>query len=68
MSIEDFIIAVFCLIDEEMKKVVEKKKLRARGPNPVLSDSEMITMEIVGDSPYALIGSVCNFFNSKNAI
>ena len=49
MSIDDFIIAVFCLIDEEMKKILKEKKLRQRGPAPRLTDSEVITMEIVGE-------------------
>lgn len=31
MSIEDFIIAVFCLIDDELKKVLNGKRLRQRG-------------------------------------
>ena len=39
----------FCLKDEEMKKVLKGKKLRERGLAPGLSDSEVITMEIVGE-------------------
>jgi len=49
MSIEDFIIAIFYLIDEEIKKILASRRLRARGPRPVLYDSEVITMEIVGE-------------------
>lgn len=49
MSIDHFVIAVFCLIDEEMKKILRKTKLRNRSPNPALEDSEVITMEIVGE-------------------
>lgn len=49
MSIEEFIIAVFCLIDDESEKVIQGKKLRQRGPSPGLRDSEVITMEIVGE-------------------
>jgi len=49
MSIDDFIIAVFCLIDDELQKVLKGKKLRQRGRPPGLSDSEVITMEIVGE-------------------
>ena len=49
MSIADFIIAVFCLIDDELKKVLNGKRLRQRGPSPGLQDSEVITMEIVGE-------------------
>lgn len=49
MSIEDFIIGVFCLIDDELKKILAGKRLRQRGPVPGLQDSEVITMEIVGE-------------------
>ena len=49
MSIDDFIIAIFCLIDDELKRVLKGKKLRQRGPLPGLRDSEVITMEIVGE-------------------
>ena len=49
MSIADFIIAVFCLIDDEYKKMPQDKKPRHRGPAPRLRDSEVITMEIVGE-------------------
>lgn len=49
MSIDDFIITTFCLIDDELKKVLAGKKLRQRGPSPGLQDSEVITMEIIGE-------------------
>lgn len=49
MSIDHFIIEVFCLIDDEFKKTFRKEKLRRRGPSPALEDSEVITMEIVGE-------------------
>jgi Transposase DDE domain len=49
MSIADFIITVFCIIDDELEKVLNGKKLRGRGRYPKLTDSEVITMEIVGE-------------------
>jgi hypothetical protein len=49
MSIGGFIISVFCMIDDELKKILKKQKLCQRGPAPLLSDSEVITMEIVGE-------------------
>jgi hypothetical protein len=49
MSIDHFIIEVFCLIDDELKKLLRTGKLRCRGPSPALEDSEVITMEIVGE-------------------
>lgn len=49
MSMEDFIITVYCLVDELMKKLENGQKLRKRGFNPALSGSEMITMEVVSE-------------------
>jgi hypothetical protein len=49
MSIENFIITVFCVIDDELEKVLGEKKLRQRGRRPFLTDGEVITMEIVGE-------------------
>jgi len=47
-SLKDFIIAAFCLIDDELKEL-EPKLPKRRGEKPSLSDSEIITMEIVGE-------------------
>lgn len=49
MSIDEFIIEVFCLVDDELEKLLNDKKLRQRGRYPDLSDSEVITMEIIGE-------------------
>lgn len=49
MSIADFIITVFCIIDDELEKMLNGKKLRGRGRHPKLTDSEVITMEVVGE-------------------
>jgi IS5 family transposase len=49
MSLEDFIITVYCLVDETMNKLLGHQKLRQRGFKPSLSDSEMITMEVVSE-------------------
>jgi hypothetical protein len=46
---EDFIIAVFCCIDDLWHQITQGKKIRPRGFAPCLSDSEVITMEIVGE-------------------
>src|SRR5215831_4871548 len=48
MSLDEFIITCFCLIDEMLPCIIGDKRVRARGPKPGLSDSEVITMEIVG--------------------
>jgi len=49
MSIEDFIIVVYCLIDDELKNLLGNKRLRQRGRRPKLEDSEVLAMEIVGE-------------------
>lgn len=49
MSIEEFIIAVFCLVDDQLKLLLNGKKLRQRGILTKLTDSEVLTMEIVGE-------------------
>ena len=49
MSIEDFIICVYCLVDDTVKKLLIDQELRKRGFKPRLSDSEMITMEMVAE-------------------
>ena len=49
MLAEEYIINVYCLVDEMLRKVV-KNNIRQRGSAPKLSDAEVITMEIVGES------------------
>jgi Transposase DDE domain len=41
-------IAWFCLIDDQLPCILKGNRLRTRGPMPTLSDSEVITMEVVG--------------------
>jgi hypothetical protein len=45
MNLSTFIVAVFCLVDDRL----EERRIRQRGPTPKLSDSEVPTIEIVGD-------------------
>jgi hypothetical protein len=49
MDLDDFMITVFCLIDETIPAVLDGQRLRERGPAPILYDSEVVTMEIVGE-------------------
>lgn len=49
MLVEDFIITVYCLVDDLLNKDPNGNKLRKRGFEPALSDSEMITMEVVAE-------------------
>jgi hypothetical protein len=49
MDLDTFIIAVFCLVDEAILQVTGGHRLRERGPAPLLADSEVLTMEVVGE-------------------
>lgn len=49
MSQEDFIIKTYCMIDDAFQNQFGSISLRQRGFAPALSDSEMITMEIVAE-------------------
>ena len=49
MPLEDFIIRVFCWVDEHVNALLGDHRLRQRGFAPKLSDSEVITMEVVGE-------------------
>ena len=49
MPIEEFIIAVFCCIDTLVRERTATRPFRQRGFAPHLSDSEVFTMEIVGE-------------------
>ena len=46
---EEFIIAVFCCVDDFLKQITQGRPIRQRGFAPSLTDSEVITMEIVGE-------------------
>jgi hypothetical protein len=45
MDLNTFIVVVFCMIDDWLAD----KKLRQRGPQPTLYDSEVVTMEVIGE-------------------
>ena len=49
MHLDDLIITAFCLIDDVLKEILANKRLRQRGPMPLLADSEVLTMEVVGE-------------------
>ena len=49
MCIEEYIISVYCILDDLVKKYPEK--LRKRGRRTRLTDAEVITMEVVGEFP-----------------
>lgn len=45
MDLNTFIVTVFCFVDDWL---AEQPRRRQRGPQPTVSDSEVLTMEIVG--------------------
>ena len=47
MDLSTFIVSVFCLVDDRLRG--RQRSYRRRGPAPRLSDSEVITMEVVGE-------------------
>ena len=49
MNLDNFIVNIFCEIDDFMKKYLPERTLRTRGSMPQLADSEVLTMEIVGE-------------------
>lgn len=49
MDLATFIIATYCLIDEALTTVLAERRLRQRGPDPTLADSEVLTIEVVGE-------------------
>jgi hypothetical protein len=49
MDLETLIVAVFCLVDDVVRDLCRGRRLRQRGPAPVLADSEVLTVEIVGE-------------------
>src|SRR5262249_26011509 len=48
MSLDELIIAWFCLIDDLLPKLTQGKRLRQRGPAPKLAVSLVLTMEVIG--------------------
>lgn len=52
MDLESFSLAVYCLIDEGLRELTHDpawRPVRQRGPGPLLADSEVLTMEAVGE-------------------
>ncbi len=49
MDLDEFIVATSCLIDEAIPALLAGRRLRQRGPQPILADSEVVTMEVVGE-------------------
>ena len=48
MDSDSLVIAVFCLVDDALP-CITPGRLRRRGPRPALCDSEVLTVEVVGE-------------------
>lgn len=70
MDLEEFSIAVYCLVDElllELGREPGQGRVRQRGPAPALADSEVLTMEVVGE----FLGldqdtAICRYFRREH--
>ena len=49
MDLDTKIIAVFCRIDDALKRLFQGQRLRRSGPQPLLSDAEALAIEAVGE-------------------
>jgi Transposase DDE domain len=48
VDLDSLIIAAFCLVDDTLRRATPTR-LRQRGPRPSLADSEVLTIEVVGE-------------------
>jgi hypothetical protein len=55
MREDEFIITVYCFIEEKFENITKGASLRQRGPQPNLTDVEVLTMIVVGE--YLGLGS-----------
>ncbi len=49
MPVGDFVIWMYCWVDQKLNELVSDRLLRSRGFPPKLSDAEVLTMEWVGE-------------------
>lgn len=49
MDIEEYIITIYCLLDDLYQKCIVPIKIRKGGFEPKMSDVEVLTMEVVGE-------------------
>jgi hypothetical protein len=48
MTLQDLLLEVFCFVDDQLQ-ALNTGRLRSRGPQPALADSEVLTIELVGE-------------------
>jgi len=47
--LETLIVATYCLIDDALTTLLAGRRVRQWGPRPTLADSDVLTMEVVGE-------------------
>ncbi len=50
MDLDDFLLAGFCVVEEALPHVLGGRRGRQRGPAPPVAESEVLTMDVVGES------------------
>lgn len=68
MSLDDYIITVFCTVDDFLADHLEGKRLRQRGPTPTVPDSVVLTCELVGEFlEYDTDSGIFSYFRQHHA-
>jgi hypothetical protein len=49
VDLDTFIVETFCLVADGLREPASDRPVRSRGPAPILADSEVLTMEVVGE-------------------
>jgi hypothetical protein len=49
VDLDTFIVSTYCLVDDLFDDLLGERRLRSRGPKPLLDDREVITIELVGE-------------------
>jgi hypothetical protein len=49
VDLDTFMVEAFCRIDDSLQELALERPVRSRGPAPVLADSEVLTLEVVGE-------------------
>jgi Transposase DDE domain len=49
VDLDELIVGAFCTVDDALKELPAGRFGRQRGPAPVLADSEVLTLEVVGE-------------------
>lgn len=49
MDLDTLIVTVFCTLDDALRDLLNGQRLRQRGPQPQLTDAEVLTIEVVGE-------------------